>query len=102
MTRKPAPEQGAPNAGSETPAFESMMDRLQDLVARLEDGNLTLEDSIRSFEEGMDLVRRCTEVLNQAEERIRKLTRDARGTPQESPLQGLEEETERGGDELPF
>jgi exodeoxyribonuclease VII small subunit len=101
MTRKAAPEQGDLAAG-ETPTFETMMERLQGLVARLEDGNLTLEDSIRSFEEGMDLVRRCTEVLNQAEERIRKLTRDARGTPQESPLQGIEEETETGGDQLPF
>ena len=102
MTRKASPEQGGPNAGGETPTFETMMERLQDLVARLEGGNLTLEESIQSFEEGMTLVRRCTEVLNQAEERIRKLTRDARGTPQESPLKGIEEETETGGDELPF
>ena len=70
MTRKAAPD---PNTPGETQSFETMMDRLQDLVGRLEQGNLTLEDSIRSFEEGMDLVRRCTEVLNQAEERIRKL-----------------------------
>jgi exodeoxyribonuclease VII small subunit len=102
MTRKASPEQGGLNAGGETPTFETMMERLQDLVARLEGGNLTLEESIQSFEEGMTLVRRCTEVLNQAEERIRKLTRDARGTPQESPLKGIEEETETGGDELPF
>jgi len=78
------------------------MERLQGLVARLEEGNLPLEDSIRSFEEGMDLVRRCTDVLNQAEERIQKLTRDARGAAQESPLQGVEDEAGTGGDELPF
>ncbi|HET9250793.1 MAG TPA: exodeoxyribonuclease VII small subunit [Candidatus Eisenbacteria bacterium] len=99
MTRKAAAD---PNATGEAPSFETMMDRLQDLVGRLEQGNLTLEDSIRSFEEGMDLVRRCTEVLNQAEERIRKLTRDARGTAQETPLQGVEDEAGTGGDELPF
>lgn len=91
-----------PNASGEAPSFETMMDRLQGLVGRLEEGNLTLEDSIRSFEEGMDLVRRCTEVLNQAEERIRKLTRDARGAAQETPLQGVEDEAGTGGDELPF
>jgi exodeoxyribonuclease VII small subunit len=101
MTPKASPEQGR-NAEGETPTFEAMMERLQDLVARLEAGNLTLEDSIRSFEEGMDLVRRCTEVLNQAEERIRKLTRDARGAAQETPLQGVEDEAGTGGDELPF
>jgi len=99
MTKKTASD---PNATGETPTFETMMDRLQDLVARLEEGNLTLEDSIRSFEEGMDLVRRCTDVLNQAEERIRKLTRDARGSAQETPLQGVEDEAGTGGDELPF
>jgi exodeoxyribonuclease VII small subunit len=102
MTRKAAAEQGALHAEGQTQSFESMMERLQDLVGRLEDGNLTLEDSIGAFEEGMDLVRRCTEVLNQAEERIRKLTRDARGTPQETPLQGVEDEAGTGGDELPF
>ena len=99
MTKKATPD---PNATGESPSFETMMDRLQSLVGRLEEGNLTLEDSIRSFEEGMDLVRRCTDVLNQAEERIRKLTRDARGSAQESPLQGVEDEAGTGGDELPF
>ena len=99
MTKKTTPD---PNATGESPSFETMMDRLQSLVGRLEEGNLTLEDSIRSFEEGMDLVRRCTDVLNQAEERIRKLTRDARGSAQESPLQGVEDEAGTGGDELPF
>ena len=101
MTRKASPAPGTRDGG-ETPTFEAMMERLQGLVARLEEGNLPLEDSIRSFEEGMDLVRRCTDVLNQAEERIQKLTRDARGAAQESPLQGVEDEAGTGGDELPF
>jgi exodeoxyribonuclease VII small subunit len=102
MTRKTAADQGISNERGETPTFESMMNRLQDLVARLEGGNLTLEESITSFEEGMGLVGRCTEVLNQAEERIRKLTRDARGAAQETPLEGVEDEAGTGGDELPF
>ena len=101
MTRKTTADPDTRNAG-ETPSFESMMDRLQGLVERLEGGNLTLEESITSFEEGMSLVRRCTEVLNQAEERIRKLTRDARGAAQETPLEGVEDEAGTGGDELPF
>jgi len=86
-------------------SFESMMERLQDLVAKLEEGNLSLEDSIRCFEEGMELVRRCGAVLNRAEERIQKLTRDAVGSPSTQPLDGDEEEPEEaetGGDELPF
>jgi exodeoxyribonuclease VII small subunit len=85
----------------EVPPFETMMGRLQDLVGRLETGNLTLEESIQAFEEGMSLVRECTAVLNQAEQRIIKLTRDATGQPVAAPMEG-ESEEEAGGDELPF
>ncbi len=95
----PAPAGGGADEGQ---TFESMMSRLQALVAKLEEGNLSLEDSIRSFEEGINLVRRCTTVLNQAEQRIQKLTRDASGKPVAEPLGGDEEEEGRGGDELPF
>src|SRR6185503_7321968 len=99
MTAKanaPAPE----DAGAIT--FEQMMGRLQDLVAKLEEGQLSLDESIRSFEEGMALVKKCTEVLDRAEERIQKLTRDSSGRPMTSPLDGDEDEAGTGGDELPF
>lgn len=94
-TPTPPPESG------EGVTFESMMQRLQDLVDRLEAGNLTLEDSIRAYEEGMSLVRKCTAVLSQAEERIQKLTRDAAGKPVTEPLDG-ESEEEEGAGQLPF
>ena len=99
MTAKanaPAPE----DAGAIT--LEQMMGRLQDLVAKLEEGQLSLDESIRSFEEGMALVKKCTEVLDRAEERIQKLTRDSSGRPMTSPLDGDEDEAGTGGDELPF
>ena len=97
------PKANAPahdDAGTTT--FEQMMGRLQGLVDKLEEGNLTLDESIRSFEEGMDLVKKCTEVLDRAEERIQKLTRDTSGKPVTSPLDGDEDEAATGGDELPF
>ena len=50
----------------------------------------------------MDLVKKCTEVLDRAEERIQKLTRDSSGRPMTSPLDGDEGEADTGGDELPF
>ncbi len=87
-------------ASGETQSFESMMERLQSLVDRLEEGNMPLEDSIRAYEEGMALVRGCTVVLNQAEARIQKLTRDAVGKPVTEPLGGEDEES--GDGELPF
>jgi exodeoxyribonuclease VII small subunit len=89
-------------AQAQEPSFETMMERLQVLVEKLEEGNLTLEESIRSFEEGMDLVGKCTAVLGQAEQRIQKLTRDAAGRPVTAPLEGGEDEDEEGTDELPF
>ena len=101
MKRKATPDPPLTEA-AEGQSFESMMDRLQELVTKLEEGNLPLEDSIRCFEEGMNLVKRCGAVLGRAEERIQKLMRDATGAPVVEPLDGSEEETEAGGDELPF
>jgi len=92
-----------PVPGSETPpTFEAMMERLQALVGTLEKGNMSLEDSIKSFEEGVALVKRCTEILDQAERRIQKLTRDAEGKPAAVPVEEDEEADEGRSGELPF
>jgi len=61
-------------------SFEEMMKRLEELVEKLEGGNLTLEESIRSFEEGMSLVKECSSVLQEADLRIQKLTAAADNT----------------------
>jgi exodeoxyribonuclease VII small subunit len=58
-------------------SFEAAMTRLEAIVRDLEEGNLTLDQSIRSFEEGMHLVRRCTSELRSAEERVKLLTEEA-------------------------
>jgi len=100
MKRKATPALPS-ESGGEAQTFEAMMERLQELVGRLETGNLTLEESIQAFEEGMALVRKCTGVLSQAEQRIVKLTRDATGQPVAVPMEGESDEGE-GGDELPF
>ena len=101
MKRKEAavPSDG-PDAGA---TFEVMMERLQSLVGTLEGGNLSLEDSIKSFEEGVQLVKRCTEILDRAEQRIQKLTRDADGKPAAVPVDPDDDETDEGrAGELPF
>lgn len=101
MKRKEGPAPGAP--GSEPAgSFETMMERLEQLVGTLESGNLSLEESIHSFEEGMALVKRCTEVLDQAEQRIQKLTRDAQGAPRTQEVREDEEADEGRSGELPF
>ncbi len=53
--------------------FEGALSRLEDLVGELERGELSLEDSLRRFEEGVRLVRGCSERLKSAELRIRQL-----------------------------
>ena len=53
--------------------FEPLYKRLEEIVARLEQGDLTLEESLALYEEGMKLARRCQELLQGAELRITKL-----------------------------
>ncbi len=53
--------------------FEGALSRLEDLVGELERGELSLENSLHRFEEGVRLVRRCSEQLKSAELRIRQL-----------------------------
>jgi len=86
----------------ETKSFESMMERLEELVEKLEGGNLSLEDSIKSFEEGMALVKTCSTVLQEAEQRIQKLTRDAEGKPAIEGSGRARKESNDAEDELPF
>jgi len=87
-----------PVAAENGRTFEEMMERLENLVARLEHGDLPLEESIRAFEEGIRLVKQCTAVLGEAEKRIQRLTQEGTGTTG-GPLR---QEEDRGGDELPF
>ncbi len=54
-------------------SFEEAMERLEKLVAELEGGDLPLEQSLRTFEEGVRLVRFCSDRLRTAELRVREL-----------------------------
>ena len=57
----------------EKDSFEKKVRRLEEIVGKLEDGGLPLEESLRLFEEGTALVRRCTETLDGAEQKITEL-----------------------------
>jgi len=61
--------------------FENSLKELERIVRRLEEGELTLEDSLRLFEDGVKLSRECQERLNQAERRIEILLKDENGDP---------------------
>jgi len=53
--------------------FEELYRRLEEVVSRLEQGGLSLEESLSLYEEGMKLARRCQELLQEAELRVTRL-----------------------------
>lgn len=69
--------------------FESSLGELEKIVRKLEDGDLSLEESLKLFEDGVKLSRECQERLNQAERRIEVLLKDSDGN---LALQSLEAE----------
>ena len=58
------------------PDFEAALEELETLVARLEEGDLSLEDSLRCFERGVHLTRTCQQALKQAEQKVETLVRE--------------------------
>ncbi|MBE1446103.1 MULTISPECIES: exodeoxyribonuclease VII small subunit [unclassified Paenibacillus] len=53
-----------------TPSFEEAMDKLEEIVARLESGDVPLEQAIELFQEGMKLSQLCGQKLEQVERKI--------------------------------
>lgn len=57
----------------ETLTFEEALKRLEEVVQKLEDGDVPLEEAIDLFQEGMALSKRCSQQLDKAEQRIEML-----------------------------
>ncbi len=53
--------------------FEKKLSRLEEIVSKMESGDLSLEDSLKSFEEGVKLSRECNQQLSQAEQKVKVL-----------------------------
>lgn len=66
----------AHGAGDEALAFESSIERLEKIVEQLEQGDLSLEDTLRAFETGVAMAKNCATQLDAAEQRIEVLTRE--------------------------
>src|SRR5215217_7234126 len=66
---------------AKTQTFESSLGDLEKIVRKLEDGDLSLEESLKLFEDGVRLSRECQERLNAAERRIEILLKDEKGNP---------------------
>lgn len=67
--------------------FEQSLGALQGLVERLESGELSLEESLTAFEQGVSLTRDCQQALSQAEQKVSLLT-EQQGQPVVEPFDG--------------
>ncbi len=65
--------------------FEDELKELEDTVARIDSGELSLEESIKAFEQGVALVRSLNQKLDEVEKKIEVLVRDSQGELRTTP-----------------
>jgi exodeoxyribonuclease VII small subunit len=63
-----------------TQSFEDALSELEDLVRKMESGEMGLEEMVTAFEKGQKLVKSCTDRLNEVERRIEVIKKNADGT----------------------
>ena len=85
------------------PWFEDDLKKLEAVVEQLERGDLTLDESVKLFEQGMKLSNACKAELDKAEGRIQVLVHGKKGSMQVAEMEAEQEEQEFGlasGDEV--
>ena len=70
----------------ENMTFEASMVRLEQIVRTMERGDAPLEESLKLFQEGTELVSTCNKMLSDAQLQVRKITGVSNGTPVEEPF----------------
>jgi len=76
------------------PTFEDRLARLEKIVERLESGEAGLDESLRLYAEGAELIRACRKILGAAEKKIVQLTEATGGELKEEPFEPTEEDEE--------
>ena len=64
--------------------FELAINNLEQIVQELEKGDLNLDESVKKFEEGIALSKKCTKILEEAEKKITILIREGETTKEEN------------------
>ena len=64
-------------------SFEQNMERLEQIVRAMERGDVALEESLKLFQEGTELVRSCGKLLDDAQMQVKKIMTDTNGNPVE-------------------
>ena len=70
--------------------FEEALARLEVIVARLEQGEVPLEEALGLFEEGTALMKQCSTALDKAEQKVAKLLPGLNGAAVEEPMEEME------------
>ena len=70
----------------ESRSFEQSLTRLDEIVRRMEKGDVPLEEALTLFEEGTALVTSCNQLLDEAEMKVVQLTKGPDGNPQEREI----------------
>ena len=73
--------------------FEDAMEKLDAEIKKLESGNMSLDESIESFESAIRLIRVCNERLTLAEQRVRLLVEGVDGSISDTAFIGMSDET---------
>ncbi len=68
---------------SKSKSFEENMQRLEQIIRAMERGDVKLEESLKLFQEGTELVRSCGKLLDEAELQVKKIATSADGSPVE-------------------
>ena len=68
------------------PTFEENMQRLEQIVRAMERGEVPLEESLKLFQEGTELVRTCGKLLDEAQLQVNKIVVAEDGSPVEVPF----------------
>ena len=76
---------------SDTPDFETALKRLEEIVKKLENGELSLDSALQLFEEGIKLSRFCHTRLEEAERRVEILLKSSSGQPRAVPFESENE-----------
>lgn len=72
---------------SKKQTFEKALERLEEIARALETGDIPLEESLKYFEEGMELIEYCNSKLDEAQKKILKLTRTREGDLKTEPFE---------------
>jgi exodeoxyribonuclease VII small subunit len=82
------PGKKAKNKDERSESLEASMQRLESIVSDLEKGEFSLEESLEKFEEGLQLGKRCKDILDGAELKVKKLVEDAGGGLEQKEFDG--------------